>query len=121
MTAEIIRTASAEILHDCAPERIIHHRIKLIAQQIAPLDAVGFLGRGILPDLTDDDMLPVRSLHTVMQMIEKGIRQLVGNVQTEARRTETHPVFEHTAFAADIIRILRLILIDIRKRVDAPP
>lgn len=51
---EAVAVAVADVGDDRVAEGVVHDRVELSAEEIAPADAVGDLGGGVLPHLADD-------------------------------------------------------------------
>ena len=106
---------------DRLTERIVHYAVQLVAQEIAPLDAVSLLVGRILPDLADDDFFLIILLDAGAQIVQELVRQLICHVQTVSGGAQAHPVVQYAVVAADVLGVAGVVLVHIRQGVDAPP
>ena len=102
-------------------ERIVHHAVKLTAEQKAAAAAVAYLVRRVLPNLAEQQRVGLFGLYRGADSIEEAVGQLVRNVEPPARRSKPQPAAQYAVFAADELGERRVVLDDLGQTRHAPP
>ena len=109
------------VVQDSFLERVVHNAVELTSNKVAPANAVALLVGGVFPDFAVYYLVAALCLDSLVDVVEEFVRQLVGYIKTPALRAEVYPLLEDTVFAADVIRVLRVVFVDIRESGDSPP
>ena len=115
------RNLVSEVVKNGVAERVVHDAVQLVAMEVLTQLAIGNLGGGVLPDLADEQRVGLLGQFSGLDLGDEVIGQLVGNVQTPTARTSAQPLAHHAILAADQLAVVGIVLIQVRKRVDAPP
>ena len=110
-----------DVIQNCLLERVIHHAVKLPADKITSANAIAFLIRRVLPDLTVNHLVAAHFLYREVEVVKKPVGKLVRNVKPPAARAEFYPFLQNSAVPADIIRVCGIVFVNIRKRRYTPP
>ena len=115
------RTAVQETQNGIS-QRIIHDGIQFAALEIAAALGVRDLVGCVLPHLTDDTRVGFLLARGSVQLLDEAVRQLVGDIQSPAGRAQPQPAADNAVLVLDdVILIAAVGLVDLRKRVNAPP
>ena len=109
------------VVQDSFLERVVHNAVELTSNKVAPANAVALLVGGVFPDFAVYYLVAALCLDSLVDVVEEFVRQLVGYIKTPALRAEVYPLLKDTVFAADVIRVLRVVFVDIRESGDSPP
>ena len=102
-------------------EGVVHHAVQPLAQQIGAAVAEAILGGGVLPHFAQQEFFRADPLDGSADLLNEGVRQLVGHVQTETRRTPAQPGVDDAALAGDELHKGGGLLVDFRQGLEAPP
>ena len=115
---EFVSVPAQEIGNEGSAERIIHHAVKLLPQQIAPPHGVGNFGGGVLPDLAQQEAVRRSFLHGSADLPNEIVRQLIRHVQPPAFYAKLCIMVYHPR---DERHIAAVGLVDLGQRLKAPP
>ena len=118
---EAVAVAVADVGDDRVAEGVVHDRVELPAEEIAPADAVGDLGGGVLPHLADDGGVGVGALDAGGDPVEKLVGQFVRHVEPPARDAVRKPFAQHPVFAADELAVGGVALVQVGQLLEPPP
>ena len=100
-------------------EGVVHHAVQALAQQIGAAVAEAILGGGVLPHFAQQEFFRADPLDGGADLLNEGVRQLVGHVQTETRRTPAQPGVDDAALAGDELHKGGGLLVDFRQGLEA--
>ena len=79
---------AAQVGQHRVAEGVVHHSVQPPAPQVGAAHAERFLGRGVLPHFPDEQLVLAVGLDGLADLFNKGIRQFVGHIQPETRRSQ---------------------------------
>ena len=102
-------------------ERVVHHAVQPLAQQVGAALVKAELGGGILPHLTQQELFRAHPLDGGAHFFNKAVGQLVGHIQPETGCAPAEPGVDDAALARDKFDIGGGLLVDFGQGLKAPP
>ena len=99
----------------------VHHAVQPLAPQVGAALAVAKFGGGVLPHFAQQKLFRADPLDSSTNFFNEVVRQLVGHIQPEARRTAAQPGVDDAAFAGDELHIGGVLLVHLGQGLKAPP
>ena len=121
LAAEHLGAFLADAVVDAAvTERVVHRAIQFMAREVGPQLPVAIFVAGVFPDFAQQQIIFI-CFDAVVDVLDEGIRQLVGHIQTKARCAKRKPMIQYAILPADELVIRRIGFLHIRKIRNAPP
>ena len=102
-------------------QRVVHGAVELGALKVLAQLAVGHLVGGVLPDLAHEGAVRALGNHCGLDVLDKAVGELVGNVQAPAAGAGAQPLAHHAVLPANELVVLRVLLVYVGKVGVAPP
>ena len=112
---------AADEAEDGVLEGVVHHAVEAFAQQVGAALVEAEFGGGVLPDLTQQELVRADPLDGGAHFFDEGVGQLVGHVQTEACRAPAQPCVDDAALAGNKFDVGGRFLVDLGQGLEAPP